>query len=273
MDEKVLEHAESELAGWARPARRLREAIENNEFTLYCQPIRGLSGEGGYPMAEILVRMRQEEQALLPPGEFLPVLEHFRMMPLLDRWVVKNVLQHVARGSRIPCFTVNLSSQSLEDREFIRFVEVELAAHGVSPDALAFEIDEVDTLQRQAATEAFAGAYRALGGRILVDGFGRRSVSFRALKEIKVHFVKVDGSITRKLLVSEVARSKLSAILRIGEAIGYSAVAECVEEQDILTRLKALGVGYAQGFGIYQPQAIEKFARSAGEGALSGQTA
>jgi EAL domain-containing protein (putative c-di-GMP-specific phosphodiesterase class I) len=80
-----------------------------------------------------------------------------------------------------------------------------------------------------------------------------------------VHVVKVDGSITRKLLVSEVARSKLSAILRIGEAIGYDTVAECVEEQDILTRLKALGVAYAQGFGIYQPQAIEKFALSAGE--------
>jgi EAL domain-containing protein (putative c-di-GMP-specific phosphodiesterase class I) len=265
VDENVLEQAASELAGWAHPARRLREAIEKNEFTLYCQPIRGLSGEAGYPMAEILVRMREEEQALLPPGEFLPVLEHFRMMPLLDRWVVRNALQHMARGSRIPCFTVNLSSQSLEDEAFIPFVEAELAAHGVSPDALAFEIDEIDTLQRQAATEAFAGAYRALGGRILVDGFGRRSVSFLALKEIKVHVVKVDGSITRKLLVSEVARSKLSAILRIGEAIGYDTVAECVEEQDILTRLKALGVAYAQGFGIYQPQAIEKFALSAGE--------
>ncbi|MGQ0650688.1 MAG: EAL domain-containing protein [Betaproteobacteria bacterium] len=263
MDENLLRHAESELAGWRDPAARLRAAIDKNEFTLYCQPIHGLSGDAPYPLAEILVRMREEEQALLPPGEFLPVLEHFRMMPLLDRWVVRNVLAHVAQGSRIPCFTVNLSSQALEDAAFMRFVDAELAAHGVSPDALAFEIDESDTLNRPAASAAFAGAYRALGGRILVDGFGRRSVSFRALQEIKPHFVKVDGSITRKLLSSEVARAKLGAVLRVGETLGYAAIAECVEEQDVLTRLKAMGVGYAQGFGIYQPQPIEKFAKPA----------
>jgi EAL domain-containing protein (putative c-di-GMP-specific phosphodiesterase class I) len=263
VDENILQHAESELAGWSNPAGRLREAIDKDEFALYCQPIHALSGDAPYPLAEILVRMREEEQALLPPGEFLPVLEHFRMMPLLDRWVVRNVLQHIARGSRIPCFTVNVSSQSLEDAQFMRFVDVELAAHDVSPDALAFEIDESDTLARESATGSFAAAYRALGGRVLIDGFGRRSVSFRALKEIKPYFVKVDGSITRKLLVSEVARAKLGAVLRVGETLGYTAIAECVEEQDVLARLKAMGVGYAQGFGIYQPQPIEKFATPA----------
>ena len=263
MDENILQHAESELAGWSDPAARLREAIDKNEFALYCQPIHALAGETAYPLGEILVRMREEERALLPPGEFLPVLEHFRMMPLLDRWVVRNVLQHVARGSRIACFTVNLSSQTLEDTAFVKFVDDELASNDVSPDTLAFEIDESDTLQRQGAAETFAAGYRALGGRILIDGFGRRSVSFRALKEIKAQFVKVDGSITRKVLSSEVARAKLGAVLRVGETLGYAAIAECVEEQDVLARLKAMGVGYAQGFGIHQPQPIEKFGSTA----------
>jgi EAL domain-containing protein (putative c-di-GMP-specific phosphodiesterase class I) len=263
VDENILQRADSELAGWRDPAARLREAIEKSEFALYCQPIQALSGEVPYPFAEILVRMREEEQALLPPGEFLPVLEHFRMMPLLDRWVVRNVLDHVARGSRIGCFTVNVSSQTLEDKEFMTFVGVELAGHDVSPDALAFEIDESDMLARQSAAEAFSAGYRALGGRVLIDGFGRRSVSFSALKEIKPHFVKVDGSITRKLLSSQVARAKLGAVLRVGETLGYAAIAECVEEQDVLARLKALGVGYAQGFGIHQPQAMDKFVGSA----------
>jgi EAL domain-containing protein (putative c-di-GMP-specific phosphodiesterase class I) len=259
VDEKLLESAESQLSGWTDPAGRLREAIEKDEFALYCQPIHSLAGEPAYPMAEILVRMREEEAALLPPGEFLPVLEHFRMMPLLDRWVVRNVLRHIAGGSRIPCFTVNLSSQTLEDPEFVKFVDVELAEQGVGPEALAFEIDESDTLAREQATVAFASAYRALGGKLLVDGFGRRSVSFRALKSIGVHFVKVDGSITRKILSSEVAATKLNAILRIGEQLRYGAVAECVEDQNVLTRLKALGVALAQGFGIHQPQPIQNF--------------
>ena len=61
------------------------------------------------------MRMREEETALLPPGEFLPVFEHYRMMPQLDRWVVRNTVKRLAAGSRIPRFTVNLSSQTLAD--------------------------------------------------------------------------------------------------------------------------------------------------------------
>jgi len=71
-----------------------------------------------------------------------------------------------------------------------------------------------------------------------------------------VQFVKVDGRITRKVLTSESARSRLNAILRVGERLGFGVIAECVEEQEVLLRLKAMGVGYAQGFGIYQPHPI-----------------
>lgn len=255
---------DSKLAGWADPVARMRHAIEKDEFELYCQPILSLAGEAVYPMGEILVRMREEERALLPPGEFLPVMEHFRMMPQLDRWVVRTAVKHLAAGSRIGRFTVNLSGQTLEDPDFVRFVAAQLSSNHVSPDALAFEIDESDTLVRLGAALQLATAYHALGGKLLIDGFGRRSVSFTAIRDLGVAYVKVDGSITRKLLTSEVARTKMNAILRVGEGRGFAVVAECVEDQDILLRLKALGVGLAQGFGIYQPHPITTFAGKAG---------
>jgi EAL domain-containing protein (putative c-di-GMP-specific phosphodiesterase class I) len=72
-----------------------------------------------------------------------------------------------------------------------------------------------------------------------------------------VQLVKVDGAITRKLLSSEVAQSKLDAILRASESLGYSVVAECVESDDVLARLRQVGVPYAQGFGIYAPRPME----------------
>ena len=81
---------DSELVGWSDPVQRLRTAIDKNEFELYCQPILGLQGGERYPLAEVLVRLREEEKALVPPGEFLPVFEHYRMMPQLDRWVVRH---------------------------------------------------------------------------------------------------------------------------------------------------------------------------------------
>jgi EAL domain-containing protein (putative c-di-GMP-specific phosphodiesterase class I) len=258
--DEFLQQMDSELTGWADPVQRLRTAIEKDEFELYCQPILALQGGERYPLAEVLVRLREEEKALVPPGEFLPVFEHYRMMPQLDRWVVRHTVKRLAQGSRIPRFTVNLHGQTLEDAEFPRFVAAQLASHQVGAERLLFEIDESDALLRLGAASQFAGAYRALGGAILVDGFGRRAVSFTPIKELAVQYVKVDGSITRKLLTSDVARGKMNAMLRVAEALKFSLVAECIEEQDVLVRLKALGCGYAQGFGIYQPHPIDSLA-------------
>lgn len=255
-----LERMDSELVGWSDPVQRLRTALEKDEFALYCQPIVALQGGGGYPLAEVLVRMREEEKALVPPGEFLPVFEHYRMMPQLDRWVVRHTVKRLASGSRIARFSVNVSGQTLEDAEFPRFVAAQLAAHQVGADRLVFEVDESDALLRPAAARQFSQAHRGLGGGVAIDGFGRRSVSFLPIKEMGVQYVKVDGAITRKLLTSDVAKTKMNAILRVSEALKFAIVAECVEDQDVLLRLKALGCGYAQGFGIHQPHPIEALA-------------
>src|SRR5437764_11690393 len=126
MDDPQLQSVDSELAGWSDPVQRLRDAVERDEFTLFCQPILQFAGDARYPMAEVLVRLREEEKALLPPGDFLPVFEHYRMMPQLDRWVVSHTVERLAAGSRIAGFTVNLSAQTLADAEFPRFVAGEL---------------------------------------------------------------------------------------------------------------------------------------------------
>ena len=75
-----LQQMDDALAGMDHPAQRLREALDKDELELYCQPIAALQGAVRFPMAEVLIRMREEEQALLPPGEFLPVFEHYRLM-------------------------------------------------------------------------------------------------------------------------------------------------------------------------------------------------
>jgi EAL domain-containing protein (putative c-di-GMP-specific phosphodiesterase class I) len=260
VQDSFLERMDSELAGWANPVQRLKDAIENNEFELYCQPILQFVGSERYPMAEVLVRLREEERALVPPGEFLPVFEHYRMMPYLDRWVVRHTVKRLAQGSRIARFTVNVAGQTLEDMEFPRFVTGQLAANQVAGSRLLFEIEEADTLARPESVERFAATMKPLGTPLLVDGFGSRAVSFTPLKALGAQFVKVDGRITRKVISNESARNKLNAILRVGERLGFAVVAECVEDEDVLARLQAMGVGYAQGFGIHQPHPIDAFA-------------
>src|SRR5438477_3844676 len=158
MNGQFLERMDSELAGWSGPVQRLRDAIENDEFELYCQPILQFAGDERYPMAEVLVRLREEERALLPPGEFLPVFEHYRMMAQLDRWVVRHTIKRLAGKSRIPRFTVNLSGQALEDEDFPRFVAAQLSSQQVTADKLLFEIDESDALLRLGACKRFSDA-------------------------------------------------------------------------------------------------------------------
>lgn len=256
-DDGFLDRMDQQLSGWSDPVSRLQDTLDNDELVLYGQPIRALSGAPGFPMAEVLVRMRSEEKALLPPGDFLPVFEHYKMMPQLDRWVVKTLARHLQAGSKVPRFTINLSAQTLLDTEFPAYVAERARISGIKAGAMLFEIDETDLLAQPWEAEVLGTALKRIGSGTLVDGFGRRAVSFAPLKTLRVDFIKVDGSLTRKLLLGGAADTKYKAIARVGEALGIGIIAECVEDQDILSRLKALGVGYAQGFGISHPHPIE----------------
>jgi EAL domain-containing protein (putative c-di-GMP-specific phosphodiesterase class I) len=256
--DQFLDQMSRELTGWSDPFARLRQALDRDELQMYCQPILSLRPPGGFVMAEVLVRLREEEALMLPPGDFLPVFEHFGMMPELDRWVVSHVVRWLAgaRPGGFRRFSVNISVQTIGDPEFPAFVAAQLRSMKVPPEALVFEIEESSVLARTGSAEEFAVAVKGEGCKVAIDGFGQRSVSFAPLKTLRVDFVKVDGSIVRNLLRSSVAEQKLKAVVRVGEAIGVGVIAECVEETDILARLKVLNVGYAQGFGIARPAPI-----------------
>jgi EAL domain-containing protein (putative c-di-GMP-specific phosphodiesterase class I) len=241
-----------ELSGWTNPAIFLRNQLEHDGFALYCQPILGVV-DARAPMAESLVRMHEEEETMLPPGSFLPAFEHCRMLPQLDRWVVRRVLEQLKRGSRFPRFTVNVSSQTLLDGAFPQFVAEELRRTGVSEEALVFEVDEDDMLERIEVVTRFTRLMKAVGTSIMIDSFARRSTTFAPLANLPVDFLKVDGSLIRKLISSEQAQRKLRAIIEVARRVGYGVVAECVEEEEIIERLKFFGVDYAQGFAVGEP--------------------
>jgi EAL domain-containing protein (putative c-di-GMP-specific phosphodiesterase class I) len=257
-DDQFLDLMGRELTGWSDPLARLRQALDLDELQLFCQPILSLRPPGGFVMAEVLIRLREEEALMLPPGDFLPVFEHFGMMPELDRWVVSHVVRWLA-GSRqggIRNYSINISVQTIGDPEFPAFLGAQLRSMKVPPAAVILEIEEAAVLARTGSAAEFAAAVKSEGCKVAIDGFGQCSVSFAPLKTLRVDYVKVDGSIVRNLLRSAVAEQKLKAVVRVGEAIGVGVIAECVEEAEILARLRELNVGYAQGFGIARPAPI-----------------
>ena len=246
------------LLGWEHPAARLREALDYDHFRLYGQPVLSLAAEGGVAFAEVLVRLREEEARLLPPGDFLPAFEHYKMMGELDRWVVRNALRRLGQGGGLKRLSINVSAQTIEEPGFAPFIAMQLRLAQVEPASLVFEIDENDALDRRAACERFAAEVKGIGCRLLLDGFARRAVTFEPLKALLVDYVKVDGSIIRNVQRSGSAAAKLKAIVRIGQVTGVGVIGECVEDEKVLDALKALGVGFVQGFGVHRPAPLDE---------------
>jgi EAL domain-containing protein (putative c-di-GMP-specific phosphodiesterase class I) len=255
--EELLQQLDSELVGWQEPEAHLREALDQDHLCLYVQPIVALAPPGGIFMAEVLVRLREEEERMLPPGEFLPAFEHYRMMGELDRWVLRHAVRKLAGGGSTRMLSINASSQTIEEPGFGAYAAAQLLEAGLSPDSLVIEIEESEMIDRQAAVERFAAEVRDSGCRVMLDGFARRSVSFEALRALRPDYVKVDGAVTRKIASSGSAVAKMKAIQRLGELTGIGVVAECVEEEKVIAELKKLKVGYAQGFGVGKPEPIE----------------
>lgn len=259
---QFIQKMDGQLLGWEQPAARLREALAYDHFRLYAQPIMALAPPESIAIAEVLVRLREEETRMLPPGDFLPAFEHYKMMVELDRWVVRNALRKLGEGGNVRKLSVNVSAQTIEEPGFAPFVAVQLRLASLDPASLVIEIDENDALDRRQAAERFAAEMKGIGCQLLLDGFARRSVSFEPLKALLVDYVKVDGTIIRNILRSGSAAAKLKVILRVGQVTGVKVIAECVEEENVLAALKALKVDYVQGFGVRKPEPIDALFKS-----------
>jgi len=254
--EVLLRELDQDFMGWDDPPRRLARALERDEFVLYAQPILALRDGRSFPMAEVLLRLQEDEADFLPPGGFLPLFEHFRMSPQLDLWVARQSVARLARKPRVPCLCINLASQTLGDPAFVPGLQAELERAKLPPSALVVEIGEHDVLERPEQVDAFMASVRAVGCRIAISGFGRRAVSLSALTSLRPDFVKVDGGIVRSLQTGQSSRKKLSAMVGIAKAVGFELIGEGVEVPETLAHLREAGVDYAQGFGIQVPAPI-----------------
>lgn len=253
------------VTGQTNAADRIVAALEQDEFRLYYQRIVAVAQDQDRPEHyEILIRLLEEEQNLMPPGAFFPVAEQFGLMPRLDRWVVHNVLQWASGHGRVSAhpatsmFCINLAVATMEDAEFPDYVRGELQASGMPGGTLCFELDESEISARRTSAATFVRNIRELGCHATLCGFGRGQVSIERLKTLGVDFVKIDGSIVLGILRNPVDLAKLTAINRVAQTLGIRTIAEFVESDEIMAKLAQIKVDYAQGFGISRPLPIDE---------------
>jgi PAS domain S-box-containing protein len=244
-------------------ANLIRKAIEHGEFSLLCQLITPLSADsGGAGHYEILVRLMEEEEGMIPPGMFFPLAEKHGLMPHLDRWVVQHIAEWVAHqnprteGPASSMYFINVSGATIADPGFPEFLQLTLLEYGVPGSALCFEIPDSELALRTGEVAEFARQVRNYGCRVALSGFGRDQVLFDLIRGFQVEFLKIDGSIILDILRDPVKLAKVTAINRVAKKIGVQTIAELVENEETIAKLKEIGIDFAQGFGISRPRPL-----------------
>jgi diguanylate cyclase (GGDEF)-like protein len=240
---------------------RITEALKHDKFELVCQPIVPISGCGSNQHHyEVLLRMREQNGDITPPGAFIPAAERYDMIALLDRWVIDHTFDYLQqwRQAKKLRFSINLSGKSLGDKALLEHIEDRLRSGDMDGHEICFEITESSAIISLSSAHGFMESLKALGCYFSLDDFGRGMSSFSYLKTLPVDYLKIDGAFIRDIVVDPVDRAMVNAINEIAHTMQLQTIAEFVESQQVLDELKLLNIDYAQGFYICKPFPISE---------------
>jgi diguanylate cyclase (GGDEF)-like protein/PAS domain S-box-containing protein len=239
----------------------LQAALRDSRFELYCQPIIAAfaANEEG-PAMEVLVRLRDDSGQHLSPIEFVRAAERYRLMVLVDRWVVQTTLTAMGRGAIALApkrsVAINISGQTLQDTQFLEFVVECFDSTGANPAQVCFEIAENAVVGNLEQARRFVGVLHGMGCRFALDDFGSGLGSFANLKTLAIDYLKIDGSFFKNLARDTVNQAMVTAMIRLARSLNFKVIAEQVEDASALDAARRIGVDYLQGYAIGRPEKL-----------------
>jgi len=248
---------------------RLTRAIEENQFTLYYQPILPCANKAtSRKHMEILLRMIDDDGTVISPGSFLPAAEKYNMASNIDRWIIENAMQWLARNTAQDgwpvTISVNLSGQTIGSPDMLKFIIDQMDETGVSAEQIIFEITETAAIANITSAMSFMLTLRGCGFRFSLDDFGSGLSSFAYLKKLPVDYLKIDGTFVRDILSDPVDYAIVKSINELGQLLGKETIAEFVETQEVAEELRMMGVNHVQGHAYAKPRPLSNFSHSMG---------
>jgi len=241
----------------------INQALQEDRFYLYFQPITGLNGNAVNKHYELLLRLKDEKGIVVTPGNFLPAAERYYLSEKIDRWVIATALTWLETysASILPDqrIGINLSGQSLASSALLEFFIHELRQKKVSARAIYIEITESAVVANLKQAIIFIETLKDLGCQFALDDFGKGVSSFNYLKILPVDFLKIDGAFVKDMKQNNTDYVMVKAINEVGKSMGKKTIAECVENMNILPYLEELKVDYAQGYAIAEPRPLTEF--------------
>jgi EAL domain-containing protein (putative c-di-GMP-specific phosphodiesterase class I) len=205
--------------------------------------------------------MLDEQDEIIFPGAFIPAAERYGIMPLLDRWVVRSAIAHLAEN--LPAidvedglFFINLSGDSFNDNDFSAYIRQQIDHYNIPPELLCFEITETAAISNLCEAVKFINEIRSFGCQFALDDFGAGLSSFSYLKTLPVDYLKIDGSFVRDIEEDPMNFAIVQAINEIGHVAGLHTIAEFVENEETLESLRDIGIDIVQGYCVARPQPL-----------------
>ncbi|TMK88132.1 MAG: EAL domain-containing protein, partial [Actinobacteria bacterium] len=233
----------------------LRRAPERGELRALYQPIVRLS-DGAMIAAEALVRWVHPERGLLEASQFVPLAEETGIIVRIGGWVLNEACRQAASWAgdgKAPAVSVNLSARQLSRPDLVDVVDEALTASGLDPDRLWLEITESVLMEDADTAVAALERLRRLGVHLCVDDFGTGYSSLAYLRRFPVDALKVDRSFVAGLGQDPEDSAIVEAVVSMAHSLRLSVVAEGVETDEQLARLRDLGCELAQGFYFAAP--------------------
>ncbi len=252
----------TERHGQMHWAGRITKALDENRMVLYEQPVIGIKNSDlQIKHCEVLIRMRDEQDAIIQPDSFIPAAERYNLMVTIDRWVIKQVFIQMG-----PCsydimdkvIAINLSGTSLVDEGLLDYILDMAETYKTDLHRVCFEITETAAISNLAKATQFIRALKSRGCKFSLDDFGTGLSSFTYLKNLPVDYIKIDGSFVVDMINDPIDRAMVDAIVRVGHVMKVKVIAEWVEDEKTLVLLKDMGVDYVQGYHLGIPKEIEQ---------------
>ena len=239
-------------------ASRLKRALADDRIELYLQRIVPLGGDSQESaMFEVLTRLRAADGRLLLPGSYIPAAERFGMIDALDRHVLRKAFENLQAASSIPPranYFINLSGATLASDGFANFVEELLQARPrVCASQICFEVTETSAVANVRRTAESMRLLIEKGFRFALDDFGSGMASFSYLRQLPIHYVKIDGEFVRTVVEDETNAMIVASVIQVARSMNVRTIAEYIENDELVLKLTHMGADFGQGFGLARP--------------------
>lgn len=236
----------------------VQDALTNNGFVLFNQPIISLHGAEG-EFFEILLRMQGGPKGEITPNFFLPIAEQYGLMPQIDRWVIAHAIKALVEREKAgnkTTFFIKLTPQSLEDQTLLPWIAQQLKNARLRGDALVFEMPESKVVTSLKPARAFVAGLKQIHCGFALEQFGSGLNSFQLLKHVDANYLKLDRSYMAELPKHKENQEKLRELCDQAMHAGKLTVAEFVEDAASMSILFSCGVNFVQGNFLQEPEKV-----------------